>query len=140
LIVHQTNYPRLSIIACGTRRRNNPELLNSPAMPQLMATLRSSYDVILVDSPPLGAGVDPFVLGTLTGNMLLILRTGVTDRVYTEARLDMLDRLPVRVLGAVLNDVRASDAYGYYSVYAYLPGYEATEEQETPARGLAGDD
>jgi Mrp family chromosome partitioning ATPase len=109
-------------------------------MAQLMATLRSSYDVILVDSPPLGAGVDPFVLGTLTGHMMLVLRTGVTDREYTEAKLDMLDRLPVRVLGAVLNDVRAGDAYGYYAYYTYLPGYEATDErgEAEPARQLPG--
>jgi tyrosine-protein kinase Etk/Wzc len=129
-IVHQTNYPLLSIVACGTRRRNGPELLSSPAMAQLLATMRSSFDVILIDSPPLGAGVDPFVLGTLSGHLLLVLRTGVTDREYTEAKLDMLDRLPVRVLGAVLNDVRAGDAYGYYSYYTYLPGYDAVEERE----------
>ena len=35
-------------------------------LPRIMAGLRSSYDVIIVDSPPLGAGVDPFVLSTLT--------------------------------------------------------------------------
>jgi capsular exopolysaccharide synthesis family protein len=139
-IVHQTNYPLLSIVSCGTRRRNGPELLSSPAMSQLLATMRSSYDVIIVDSPPLGAGVDPFVLGTLTGHLLLVLRTGVTDREYTEAKLDMLDRLPVRVLGAVLNDVRAGDAYGYYSYYTYLPGYDAVEEREPePARQLPND-
>lgn len=138
-IIHQTNYPFLSIVSCGTRRRNGPELLGSPAMAQLMATLRSSYDVILVDSPPLGAGVDPFVLGTLTGHMMLVLRTGVTDREYTEAKLDMLDRLPVRVLGAVLNDVRAGDAYGYYAYYTYLPGYEATDERGESARQLPGE-
>ena len=140
-IIHSTSYPFLSIISCGTRRRNGPELLGSPAMAQLMATLRSSYDVILVDSPPLGAGVDPFVLGALTGHVMLVLRTGVTDREYTEAKLDMLDRLPIRVLGAVLNDVRQGDAYGYYAYYSYLPGYEASDErgEGEPARQLPGE-
>ena len=139
-IIHKTNYPFLSVLACGTRRRNGPELLGSPAMSQLLASLRSSYDVIIVDSPPLGAGVDPFVLGTLTGHVMLVLRTGVTDREFTEAKLDMLDRLPLRVLGAVLNDVRQGDAYGYYAYYTYLPGYEATDEKEgEPARQLPGE-
>ena len=141
-IIHKTHYPFLSVLACGTRRRNGPELLGSPAMAQLLASLRSSYDVILVDSPPLGAGVDPFVLGTLTGHVMLVLRTGVTDREFTEAKLDMLDRLPLRVLGAVLNDVRQGDAYGYYAHYSYLPGYEATDEKEKegePARQLPGE-
>ena len=49
----------------------------------------------------------------------------------------------VRVLGAVLNDVRAGDAYGYYAYYSYLPGYEASDEGEPderePARQLTGE-
>ena len=41
----------------------------------------------------------------------------------------MLDRLPIRLLGAVLNDVPRGAAYGYYAYYSYyLPGYEAVEE------------
>jgi Mrp family chromosome partitioning ATPase len=56
---------------------------------------------------------------------VVILRTGTTDRTMAEAKLDALDRLPVRVLGAILNDVSASGPYRYYS---YVGGYEVIEE------------
>jgi capsular exopolysaccharide synthesis family protein len=130
-IVQETPYPALTLIGCGTRAHNAPELLTSPAMAQLINRVRPAYDVIIVDSPPLAGGVDPFVLGTLTGNLLMVLRTGYSHRDMAAAKLEVLDRLPVRLLGAVLNDVPPEAGYRYYYSY-YLPGYEASDE---PAEG-----
>jgi Mrp family chromosome partitioning ATPase len=119
----------LTFLGGGTRTHGGPELLSSPALSQLLLSLRSSYDVILVDTPPLGAGVDPYVLATATGNLVLVLRTGVTDRELAGAKLDMLDRLPIRILGAILNDVQAGAAYRYYGYHHYyLEGYETRDE------------
>lgn len=130
-IVQETPYPRLSLIGCGTRTQRAPEVLGAPAMAELLSELRGQYDVIVIDSPPLTAGVDPFILGTLTGAMLLVLRTGHSHRHITGAKLEVLDRLPIRLLGAVLNDVPRGAAYGYYAYYSYyLPGYEAVDEVE----------
>jgi capsular exopolysaccharide synthesis family protein len=130
-IVQATAYPRLSLIPCGTRTERAPEVLGSPAMTTLLAGLRPQFDVIIIDSPPLTAGVDPFVLGTLTGALLMVLRTGHSNRDIAGAKLDVLDRLPIRLLGAVLNDVPRGAAYGYYAYYSYyLPGYEAVEERD----------
>lgn len=131
-VVQTTAYPCLSFIGCGTRSHRAPELLGSPAMNSLISTVRLDYDVILIDSPPLGAGVDPFILGTATGNVLLVLRTGYSHREMTETKLEVLDRLPVRTLGAVLNDVPRGGGAGYYAYYSYhLPGYEAVDEDTT---------
>lgn len=126
-ILRPTTHPNLMLIPCGTRRSQSPELLGSSRMQELMARLRGSYDVILVDSPPLGAGIDPFVLATACGNLVLVLRAGETDRQMAEAKLQVLDRLPVRLLGAILNDVRVGT--GAYKHYAYSYGYVANEEE-----------
>lgn len=130
-IVQQTPYERLDLIACGTRAHEAPELLDGPGMPRLLAQLRPNYDVIVCDSPPLTAGIDPFVLGTATGNLVVVLRTGVSHREVIAAKLEVLDRMPVRLLGAVLNDVPDNAAYGYYAYY--LPGYEAADEHDERA-------
>jgi len=50
----------------------------------------------------------------------------VSDRELAQAKLEVLQYLPIRVLGAVLNDVRLGGVYRYYSYY--LEGYEATDE------------
>jgi capsular exopolysaccharide synthesis family protein len=135
-LIQTTSIRSVDFVGCGTRKAAGPELLASSTMSQLLISLRSSYSVILIDSPPLGAGVDPLILGSLTGAVMLVLRTGVTDRDLAEAKLDQLARLPIRVLGAVLNDVRPDGAYRYY---AYLSGYEARDEEVvTVPRQLRG--
>jgi tyrosine-protein kinase Etk/Wzc len=131
-IVQATAFPRLHVIGCGTRTQRAPEVLGSPAMGQLIEQLRPEFDVILIDSAPLTAGVDPFVLGTLTGALVVVLRTGHSNRGIAGAKLEVLDRLPIRLLGAVLNDVPKGAAYGYYAYYSYyLPGYESVEERDS---------
>jgi tyrosine-protein kinase Etk/Wzc len=134
-IVQKTPYPALSFIGGGTRKTTAPELLGSPPMMELIAAMRPRYSVILVDSPPLGAAVDPFVLSTITGNLMLVLRTGATDGELAKAKLEIVDRLPVRILGAVLNDVKPEGVYRYYG---YLPGYGGEEEKEKDGQAGKG--
>jgi polysaccharide biosynthesis transport protein len=124
-VLRPTTHTNLTLIPCGTRHQHGPELLGSRAMRELIAELKGRYNVLIIDSPPLGAGIDPFVLGTATGNIMLVLRSGETDRQMAEAKLRLLDRLPVRVLGAVLNDIQTKGVYKYY---AYIYGYTAEEE------------
>src|SRR6266571_6217092 len=106
-----TTYPFLDFLASGSRRRDAPELMGSAGMADLMTSLRSRYGVIVVDTPPLAAGVDAFLLATLAGSLLVVLRLGSTDRELAEAKLEILRSLPARLLGAVLNDVREGSEY-----------------------------
>lgn len=113
------------LLPCGTRLEKAPEMLSSPQMTQLMMQLRGTYEALVLDSPPLNAGIDALVLGSLAGTLALVVRTGVTDGALAEARLNDIGRLPIRLLGAVLNDVKAAGVYRYYG---YLPGYGSADE------------
>lgn len=126
-IIQKTEHANLDFIGCGSRGSTTPELLASPRMTYFIGTLKRSYDVIVVDTPPLAAGGDAMILGTLTGNMAVVIRTGTTERQLTQAKLEQISRLPIRILGAILNDVDPSDGY-YYYYSAYLPGYEPVPE------------
>jgi tyrosine-protein kinase Etk/Wzc len=125
-VLKATTHRGLTVLPCGTRRHRGPEMLGSPPMTDLMAEVKSQFNAIVVDSPPLGAGIDPFVLGTATGHMLLVLRSGETDRQMAEAKLRLMDRLPIRMLGAVLNDIQTRS--GTYRYYSYVYGYTADDE------------
>jgi polysaccharide biosynthesis transport protein len=129
-VIHSVADGEFDLIAAGTHRRSAPELLASPEMTRLMMELRGEYQAIILDSPPLGAGVDPMVLASLSGTLVMVLRHGVTDREFAGARLSDIERLPIRVLGAVLNDVRTEGVYRYYS---YLPGYRTADEEDGAA-------
>jgi len=123
------SHPNLTVMPGGARRRRAPELLASNRLPELIAQMAAEYDVVLVDSPPLGAGFDAYALGTATGNLALVLRAGVTDRRMAEAKLAVVDTLPIRVLGTVLNGIRMDGVYQYYS---YYQDYEAMDDDEEP--------
>ena len=133
-VLRETGVDNLTLVPCGTRRHRGPELLQSPMLPAFLDEMRTRYDVVIVDTPPLAAGIDPFVLGSATGNMILVFRAGETDRRLAHARIGLLNRLPINVVGAVLNDIKAEGTYKYYS---YLYGYSLDEDEGgTPA--LAG--
>jgi succinoglycan biosynthesis transport protein ExoP len=121
-----TGFAGLQVLPCGARMQLAPELLASAAMSSLMDELRGRFDVIICDTPPLSAGIDPFVLATATGRLLLVVRNGVSDRETLTGKLGVLDRMPVQLLGVVMNDVPMDRTYGYYSYH--LAGYEARDE------------
>jgi succinoglycan biosynthesis transport protein ExoP len=122
-ILQQTPHDKLRFISRGTRVQGGPELLASAAMAELIAQLRTRFEAIIIDSPPLGAGIDPLALAVHTRNLLMVLRIGETDRKLALAKLQAVSRLPVTVIGAVLNDVPAEGVYKYY---AYGYGADAT--------------
>jgi succinoglycan biosynthesis transport protein ExoP len=134
----------LTLIASGTRRHRGPELLTSARLPALLNMVRSKFDVIIIDSAPLAAGVDAYALSVATRNMMLVMRTGHTDRRVAKAKLKLMERLPVRIVGAVVNAVSAADVYGEYSyLYGYGPDADADNEvlkEEVPVLqpGAAG--
>ncbi len=121
--------PNLALIPCGTRTARAPEMLNSP-LEQMFRALRPQYDVLIIDSPPLGAGADALALGICSGYVAIVLRTGETDRKMAEAKLRVLDKLPMTVVGAILNDVTAEGEYAYYSYLSEY--YQEDRESEEP--------
>jgi tyrosine-protein kinase Etk/Wzc len=124
-IIRSTDlHVNLSLVPCGTRRRQGPELLASQRMAMMLRELRSQFDAIVVDCAPLGAGIDAYALGSATGSMLLVLRAGETDRRLAQSKLNTLDRMPIRILGTVLNDIGDSPEFRYYH---YLEGYGAPD-------------
>nr|UXE46028.1 hypothetical protein Hi04_10k_c554_00027 [uncultured bacterium] len=125
-VLQPTTHPSLTFLGSGSRRRDAPELMGSPRMADLMTSLRSRYSVIVVDTAPLGAGIDALLLAKHSGSLVMVLRLGKTDLGLAEAKVDTLRQLPIRVLGAVLNDVR--DGSEYYAYSYYQDGYEVAKE------------
>jgi len=127
-------HPNLTVMPAGARRSRAPELLATPRLSQLISQMAVEYDVVIVDSPPLGAGFDAYALATATGHLALVLRAGVTDRKMAAAKMAVVNTLPVRVMGCVLNGITMTGVYQYYS---YDREYSAQDE-ETAARFADG--
>ena len=63
-----------------------------------------------------------------------MLRVGQTERRMAAAKMLLVRRLPINVMGAVLNGVPSSGEYEYYG---YVGGYAAVDEQLTAGHQVA---
>jgi Mrp family chromosome partitioning ATPase len=108
----------------------NPELIASSALPRLISELVHEFSVIIIDGPPLSAGIDAFAIGAACENTMMILRHSKTDMRMARTKLALLRRLPLRTVGVVLNDVKSMGDYKYY-------GYDATYRALPEERAVA---
>jgi tyrosine-protein kinase Etk/Wzc len=125
-VLHSTAHKKLSMVPAGGRNPRSPELLASSSLTGFVAELRGSFDVLIFDTPPFAAGIDAYALAAAAGKLLVVLRVGKTERRMAAAKLTVVDRLPVEVLGAVLNGVGEDGEYQYYG---YATGYGVSEPE-----------
>jgi capsular exopolysaccharide synthesis family protein len=131
-VVKSTATENLFLLPRGTRANRAPELLVSDQMAALIQIARQKFDVVIIDSPPFIAGVDAYALAAAAGNILVVLRQGVSDRKLAAAKMSIVDRLPIRFLGAVINGVSAGGMYKYYGT-----DYPDDGAQKNPVGSLA---
>jgi succinoglycan biosynthesis transport protein ExoP len=135
-VVKTTETTNLFLVPRGTRGTNAPELLVSEKMNSLVQIARQRFDVVIIDSPPFIAGVDAYALGAAAGSILVVLRQGVSDRKLAAAKLTVADRLPIRILGAVINGVPTGGMYRYYGTDYYQTGTKGQMDKLASSRSL----
>jgi protein-tyrosine kinase len=111
----------LAILPAGTPPGHPAELLGSAAMRRLLDALRTRYDRIIIDLPPVAPLADLHIVAPLADGVLMIVRAGVTPKPAIERALSGLES--GKVLGLVLNDAgdRAADRHTYEG-YGYIAG------------------
>ena len=101
----------LTVIPAGEAPTNPAELLGSTAMRRLLDHLRTRFDRVILDSPPVLPLADVAVLAPIVDGALLVVRAGVTPKPAIENALRSFDSS--RLLGIVLNDSGMEEDYRY---------------------------
>ena len=101
----------LTVIHAGSAPTNPAELLGSTAMRRLLDQLRTRYDRVLLDTPPVLPLADVAVLAPLVDGTLMVVRAGVTPKPAIENALRAFDSS--RLLGVVLNESGMEQDYRY---------------------------
>jgi polysaccharide biosynthesis transport protein len=115
---------RLWALPGGATPPNPAELLSSPDMAGILQELRSRFDHIVLDSPPLLMVTDATVLSTLVDGVILVVESGVTVRGALVRAHSLVDNAGGRLLGVVMNKVDLRhDAYYYASRTRYYHAY-----------------
>jgi capsular exopolysaccharide synthesis family protein len=119
-LVKQTEMPEVSVLTSGPSSENISNLLYSHRMLELLQRLRSEFDVILIDTPPMLDIADARILGRLADAAILVFRAGQTSRDTALAAKRRLTDDGIPVLGTILNawDSKATGHYGYGYEYA----------------------
>jgi capsular exopolysaccharide synthesis family protein len=121
----------LSLLTCGPLPPNPPEVIATERFASLVKTLRSEFDWVVLDSPPVVGLADSVLLGAAADQVLLVIRHAATDREIVRRALADIRRVNDSVSGAVLNDVdvlRGEARSSYGSVYYAAP--RAVEDAE----------
>jgi polysaccharide biosynthesis transport protein len=124
----------LDVLPAGQIPPNPSELLGSPAMAGLLDRLTTSYDTVLLDSPPLLPVTDAAVLSKLAGGALVVVGA---DRIHRPQLLETLGSLHTagaHVLGIVLNKIDRREARTYSYDSGYAPTYIDQSRAATGAK------
>ena len=124
--------PGLEVLASGRRPPNPAELVQTRAMKSLIDSLRSQFDVILIDAPPLLPVTDGALLATLADGVLLVVRHGSTKHQEVHAAVDRLTSVDARLFGVVMNMTPHSSRSAFASGYAYT--YEDPQSKKANRR------
>ncbi len=114
----------LDVIAAGRRCSNESvQLLSGPRMTELLAALRKRYDHIIIDTPPVIELADAGIVGSMSDEVLLIIRMNRTPRPLVDQSIRTLTSYHAPVAGVIATDaVRSRNKYYYYR-YGYRYRY-----------------
>ncbi len=108
---------------------NPVQLLESDKMRELLETSEHIYDLVILDTPPIGLFSDALLLARYADIVTLVTRHNKTSRKELLSAIDLLNKTEVKALGVVLNanPLDAQGGYGYgYGYYGY--GRDRTEK------------
>jgi capsular exopolysaccharide synthesis family protein len=116
----------IHILSSGTVPPNPLELLSSRRFRDVIAKLRESFDIVLIDSAPLQLVSDAQILSQYASSVIYVVKADSTPYQVAQNGLKKLRRVGAPVLGVVLNQLdleRAEKYYGEYSGYKSYRGY-----------------
>lgn len=102
-ITRPTGLPNVWLATPGPHDSGALDLLYSRSMASLMARAREEFDLILIDTPAMSGVPDARILGSMSDGVVLVVRSGATDRQAAQAAAARLQQDGIPVLGTVLN-------------------------------------
>ncbi|MBL4754738.1 MAG: polysaccharide biosynthesis tyrosine autokinase [Flavobacteriales bacterium] len=125
--VNKTNIPNLDVITAGPIPPNPSELIISQKMEELIAVLKETYDVIVIDNPPVGIVTDGISMIQKADYPIYVFRANVSKKNYIGNVDRLITESKIKSLAVVLNGVDTDNGdglnYGYGYGYTYGYGY-----------------
>lgn len=126
-------HDRLFAVTSGFIPKEPPEVVGSERFTDFLKALRSRFDVVVLDTPPLLAVSDAMMIATLADGTLIVARAEQTNRKALHHAVEQLRRVDANLLGLVLNGVEVGSPDGYYGYYYYHEYYTDAPDRRRSA-------
>ena len=144
-ITFKTKHPWLDLIPAGPIPPNPGEMLTDERLILLMEELKDKYDVIILDTAPIGYVTDLFLLHDFVDSNLFIIRHNQTNKMALQVALEEMKNHQLHGVGLIVNDIKIGKksysfdkgyGFGYGIGYGYKYGYGYGENGKS--NGKAG--
>ncbi len=141
--MYETSIPDLFFIPIGTEVQAPLSLISTPDFTNLVQSLGETFDLVIIDAPPVGLVIDAAEIAKSCDGSVLVLEYSKTHRRALQEARSQMERTGTPILGCILNKVAMDrlstkkyyryggrygkyGKYGHYSHYGY--GYYRKEE------------
>ncbi|MEO0454824.1 MAG: polysaccharide biosynthesis tyrosine autokinase, partial [Verrucomicrobiota bacterium] len=123
--IQEVDLPSLSVISRGSPKKSIGELLIHPISSSIIKEMKSQYDHVIIDSPPVLAADDTPSLAPKVDGVIMVMRSSFTSSRLTQTSLDQLRQRQANIIGIVINCINTSLPdyyhYEYYRSYYQEP-------------------
>ena len=125
-LIQKEKVSGLYLLTSGPIPPNPAELVGSEQMRKLLIELGSTFDHIVIDTPPIASFTDGVLLAAIADGVILVIHANECSRKLIQRSQQALQEVRARVLGVVLNriHIRSSDHNDYY-YHSYYKGQES---------------
>ena len=118
-VIRETEHEHLHVITSGPIPPNPSELIQSEVMGQVLEELKKVYDVIILDTPPVGLVADAKTLMHHVDTSIYVLRANYSKKGFLRSIKEISSIKEVHGLCLLLNDIKQGEGYGYGYGYGY---------------------
>ena len=132
-VIQTTEIPSLHFIPSGKLPSSSMGILSSAKMKEFVAEMKSRYDYVFLDAPPIMGVSDATVLASMVDMCVLVVQYRKYPQMMTQRAKEMVTKVGGELVGVVLNNINISQDsyYYYYSGYYYDYYYKSREKEES---------
>lgn len=116
-IVKKSGIVGLYLITCGPIPSNPSELLGSTSMDVFIEEVKSKYDIVIFDAPPVLSVADAQILSNKCDGTILVINSGETDKGNVVKAKEALQASNANIIGTILNNFKLEKDHYYYQYY-----------------------
>jgi len=131
-IIKPTSLANLDVITVGTIPPNPAEMLGSKKMQDFIDHMKTLYDYIIIDSPPIISVTDSEIIAAYCDAVYLVVSANYTEFDLLDKAVDLLKNANVNFVGTILNNFVFKNSYGSYYKYYYY--YYNREKEGTKSK------